>query len=87
MGRSATDDTSAEARQILVEGYRSMSPALKLRRVVELTHAVQQMAISRIRAAHPEADDREIKLRLASLWLPADLMRDAFDWDPEVEGY
>ncbi len=87
MKRSAIDDTSAEVRDRLVEGYRAMTPAQKFRRIVELNHAVQQMAIARIRAEHPDADEREVKMRLASLWLPADLMREAFDWDPEVEGY
>ena len=87
MERAALDDTSPEARQVLIEGYRRMNSAQKLRRVVELTHAVQQLAITRIRAEHPEAGEREVMLRLASLWLPAELMREAFGWDPAIEGY
>jgi len=31
--------------------------------------------------------DREMKLRLASRWLEPELMREAFAWDPEKEGY
>ena len=81
------DDTAPEVLRLMVEGYRRMSPAQKLARVVALTHGVQQMALARIRAQHPDADEREQKLRLASLWLSADLMRSAFGWDPAIEGY
>ena len=81
------DDTSPEAEEVLIEGYRRMSPASKLQKVGELTRAVQQMALARIRAEHPAADARELRLRLASLWIDADTMRAAFGWDPDREGY
>ncbi|MCK6527563.1 hypothetical protein L6R50_08355 [Myxococcota bacterium] len=64
-----------------------MTPAQKLRLVVALTHGVQQVALARIRAQHPGAGEHELKMRLASLWLPGDLMRDVFGWDPAVHGY
>ena len=83
---ASPNDTAPEVERILVEGYRRMSPAQKLQRVVELTRGVQQMALARIRAQHPAADDRELKLRLASLWLPADVMREVFGWDLATEG-
>ena len=81
------DDTAPEAHRVLVEGYRLMSPAQKMRRMESLNHGVQQLALARIRAQHPDADEEELKLRLASLWLPADLMRSAFGWDPAIQGY
>ncbi len=81
------DDTPPEVQRILIEGYRRMSLAQKLQRMVALTQGVQQLALARIRAAHPAASEREQQLRLASLWLPADIMRDVFDWDPAVRGY
>jgi hypothetical protein len=59
------DDTAPEVLRLMVEGYRRMSPAQKLARVVALTQGVQQMALARIRAQHPDADEREQKLRLA----------------------
>ena len=54
--------------------------------MVELTHGVQQMALARIRAQHPAADEGELKLRLASLWLPSDVMREVFGWDLATKG-
>ncbi len=82
-----SEDTSPEARRILVEGYRRMSVAEKARRVDEMTVAVQQLALARIRAQYPGRSEREYRLRLASLWLDRELMVRAFGWDPEVEGY
>jgi len=40
-----------------------------------------------IKRTHPKADQREILLRLASRRIEPELMRKAFGWDPEVEGY
>lgn len=79
-------DTHPDAERVLVEGYRRMSAAAKLKRVVALTQGVQQMALARLRAEYPEATERELQLRLAALWLDDELMRRAFDWDPEARG-
>jgi hypothetical protein len=84
---SPPSDTSLDAERVLVEGYRRMSPGEKLRRVRELTHAVQQMALARIRAAHPADGEAELRLRLASLWLDPQVMKEAFGWDPTERGY
>ena len=76
------NDTSPEAERILVEGYRRMAPGAKLTRVRELTQGVQQMALARLRHEHPSADDAELRLRLASLWLDPQTMKQAFGWEP-----
>ena len=72
---------------MLIEAYRKMTPAEKLARVVQMTRAVQQMALVRLRATYPEASDRELTLRLGALWLDRKTMIRAFDWDPEEKGY
>ena len=59
----------------------------KAREVSEFTRACQQMALAGIRRRHPGADDRELQLRLAALWLDRGTMVRCFGWDPEVEGY
>jgi hypothetical protein len=80
-------DTSAGAEKVLVEGYRRMSIPQKLRQVRELTQLAQQMAMTDIRRRYPNASPRECDLRLASRWIDAELMRRAFGWDPDKEGY
>ena len=79
-------DTHPAAERVLVEGYRQMSAAAKLRRVVALTQGVQQMALSRLRSKYPADSERQLQLRLAALWIDDDLMRAAFGWDPALEG-
>jgi len=71
-------DTPPEIQKILIEGYRRMTPAQKIKRVSELTLAIQQLALSRIQQQYGNISEREQKLRLASLWLDRKTMVDVF---------
>jgi hypothetical protein len=73
--------------EMIIERYRRMSVAEKLRRVTELTQAGQSLARLDVKRRHPHADEREVTLRVASRWLDAELKRRAFGWDVEREGY
>jgi hypothetical protein len=64
-----------------------MTVAAKLEQVRAMTLAVQELALLDIRRRHPDASERELELRLASRWLGPELMRRAFGWDPDREGY
>lgn len=67
-----------------------MSAQQKLERVAELTKAVQQLALARIRKQYgelSELSDPEQQLRLAALWLDRDTMIRVFQWDPRRKGY
>jgi hypothetical protein len=85
--KTLSPDTSPEVERIMIEGYREMPVWKKLHQVWELTQLVQQLAMNDIRRRYPLANDREVKLRLASRWLEPELMKKAFGWDPEKEGY
>jgi len=80
-------DTPPHIQKLLIEGYRRMSPQQKLKRVDELTKAVQQLALARIRKQYGDISEEEQKLRLASLWLDRETMIKVFGWDPSVKGY
>jgi hypothetical protein len=80
-------DTPPEVERILIEGYRKMPAWKKLQQVCELNDLVRQLALNDIRRRHPQADERELKLRLASRWIEPELMLKAFGWDVEKEGY
>ena len=84
---NSPDDTDPAVAAILVEGYRRMSPSQKLERVRALNHAVQALALADIRRRHPNADEREQALRLASRWIAPELMLRAFAWDVQKVGY
>ena len=80
-------DTRPEVVEVLLDGYRRMTPAQKLARVADLSRAARRMATARIRAQYPGADDTEVKLRLGALVLGREVMVRAFAWDPEKEGW
>ena len=80
-------DTHPQIQKIMIAGYRQMSPQQKLKRVDELTKAIQQLALSRISKKYGVLPVREQQLRLASLWLDRQTMINVFQWDPHQEGY
>lgn len=80
-------DTKPEAMAVLIEGYRKMSAEEKLRKIDELNKFLVALIEAEVRKRYPNADEREIRLRVASRWLPPELMRKAFGWDPKERGY
>jgi hypothetical protein len=83
----SSSDTAPAVEQFVIDGYRGMSPAEKLGRVVALNRALDQLATARLRSRYgSELGGEELRLRLAALRLDAKLMADAFGWDPAVHG-
>ena len=80
-------DTHPKIQQILIEGYRRMTPAQKMRCVADLNQTVQQLALTRILKQYGPLSDYEQRLRLAALWLDRETMIRVFDWDPLEKGY
>ena len=85
--RHGLSDTHPDVEKRLIEGYRAMTPAQKWRRVCDLNRTLDALARADVRRRHPEAYEREVNLRVASRRLPAELMRRAFGWDPDRQGY
>ncbi len=80
-------DTSPEVERMQIEAWRKMTPAEKFARMAAMTRRLQELQLAEIRRRHPEAGEWELKMRLASRRLEPELMRRAFGWDPDVEGY
>jgi hypothetical protein len=76
--RSQLDDTSTEARRVQQALYASMTPAEKLKRMSELTLAVNRLALAGLSARYPRESRPELLLRLARLRLGADLVDRAY---------
>jgi hypothetical protein len=72
---AGTDDTSEDARRHLDELLRRMTPAEKMKRVLELTRVARGLALSRMAEADPDASEAELRRRLALELLPPDLAR------------
>lgn len=82
-----TNDTHPTIEAFLVEGYRQMSPSQKLERVGALARALDELARLDVRRRHPDAEDREVELRVASRRIEPGLMLRAFGWDVRKNGF
>jgi hypothetical protein len=87
MSSGPPNDTDPRIEALLIAGYRRMSPAQKLERVRALTRGVQELALLDVRRRHPDADEREQALRVASRWIEPALMLRAFGWDVREVGF
>ena len=58
-------DTSADQQRHYSELLRRLTPAQRLRKAAELTATVRLLALAGLRQRHPEADARELQVRLA----------------------
>ena len=83
MGRGV----SPEIFEKQIQAYRAMDSSQKIQMMVDLNSFVTETQLSAIRAAHPEADEHEIKMRLASRWVKPELLKKAFGWDVAEKGY
>ena len=66
-------DTRPEAEAVLIELLRQAPPWRKLHMVGQLNQTVRTLALSGLRARHPDATPQELRRRLADLLLGPDL--------------
>jgi hypothetical protein len=85
--RTQARDLPVEVERVVVQGWRAMSAAEKVRQVRALTDTSRRFSLAGIRRRHPGASEREVRLRLASFWLDRETMIRLFGWDPDVQGY
>lgn len=78
------DDTDPQVLKVWLERQRQMTPEEKLQAVFAMTDLVLRAQEAGIRARYPEAGEREVFLRAASLRLSRELMIRAYGWDPEL---
>jgi hypothetical protein len=79
-------DTDPRAMQVWLELLRQKTPGERLAATLSLADFAFKMAEAGVRKAHPQADGREIFLRVASRHLSRELMIRAYGWDPETDG-
>jgi hypothetical protein len=78
-------DTDPKAMEVWLDLQRRMPASEKIAAVLAASHLVLQMYEAGVRLQHPEADDREVFLRVAARHLDRDLMVHAYGWDPEKD--
>jgi hypothetical protein len=85
--KTAPTDTSTNAEELLTELLRSTPVWKRLKMVEELNESLQILAKADLRRRYPEANEKELKKRLAARLLEREEVIAAYGWDPEVEGY
>jgi hypothetical protein len=71
-------DTSPETERILFAMLRDMPAWRKLELVAQLNQAVRELALSGLRERYPQADEAEIRRKLADLVLGSELAEKAY---------
>ena len=77
-------DTDPKTLQVYIDLYRQMTPEQRLARVFELCDLQQSLQIASVRQMYPQADEREVFLRVAARRLGRDLMIKVYNWDPDL---
>ena len=77
-------DTSPEAWKVLLDLLRKMSPSEKLQRTIEYSDMIRKFAEAGMRRRYPNADERELFLRMARQNLGPDLFRKVYGEDRNV---
>lgn len=77
-------DTDPQAREVYLNLFRAMTPAERLARVFELCAFQQSLQESNVRLMYPDADEREVFLRVAARRLGRELTIAAYGWDPDL---
>ena len=76
------EDKSPEEIEVLIELHRKMTPGERLARFFELMERHESEQRASVRSMHPDADEREVFLRVASLRLDRETMIKVYGWDP-----
>jgi len=85
--RTQSIDTSREAEEFQLEGYRKMEAWQKLAILDDLNRMVEGLARAGIRERHPDATEEQVRLRLAALRHGREFTIRWFGWDPDIEGW
>lgn len=73
---------------MIISRYRQMTPNERFQEMLDLNAFVKATQINAVREAYPDADEFEIKMRVASRWVKnPELLKAAFDWDVTEKGY
>lgn len=79
-------DTHPEAFEAFIEAQRKLGPAGRARQVFELVELAAQASEAGVRMMYPDADDREVFLRVAARRLGDETVRRVYGWDPKGDG-
>ena len=77
-------DTHPKALEVFLDLQRKMPVSQKFEMVFGMMDMLTRLAESGIRSSYPQADEREIFLRVAARRLDRDTMIRVYGWDPKT---
>ena len=77
-------DTDAKALEVFIELHRRMTPSQKLAAVFEMSEMLLRMSLADVKKQYPEANEREVFLRMAARQLDRQTMLRAYGWHPDL---
>jgi hypothetical protein len=81
-----SSDTAPAAHEVMIGLWRDMTPARKMRILLESNRMCDELALAGIRRQYPAATEHQQRMRLAARRIDRELMIKAFGWDPELHG-
>jgi len=76
-------DTEIGALRVFLDLHHRMPPQRKFGQMIEMYQAINATWAAQERRAHPQADERELFLRVAARRLGRELVRRAYGWAPD----
>ena len=85
--KTLSNDTTPEAEAVLLELLRQAPVWKRLQMVDQIHETLRLLILADLRRCYPNADEEEIKRRLAARFLGRKEIVAAYGWDPKTEGY
>ena len=84
--QSLSSDTTLEAEAVLLELLRRAPVWKRLQMVDQMYETLRLLTVADLRRCYPNADEDELKRRLASRLLSPEEIVAAYGWEPEPPG-
>ena len=78
------EDTTPEALEVFIELHRKMPPGEKVAQIFEMAEFSEGLQRWSVRSMYPDADEREVFLRVAARRLDREIMIKVYGWDPQL---
>jgi hypothetical protein len=78
------DDTDPKTLEVYFELLRDMTPGERAARIFELTAFQESLQRASVRSMYPQADEREVLMRVAARRLDRETMIRVYSWDPDL---
>jgi hypothetical protein len=78
------EETDPKALEAFIELHRRMTPGERVARIFEIVAFHEALQESSVSSIYPDADEREIFLRVAAKRLDRETMIKVYGWDPDL---